>query len=72
MFCKNCITAKKKFRKGDKVILSVEGCRQVSELIQNKSVGLVTGFGLSYNCVRVLINGQTRSSTWHCGFWERI
>jgi hypothetical protein len=72
MYCKECVTAKKKFKKGDRVVLSVDGCRQMPELIKSKSTAVVVGFGRSYNCVRVLITGQRNPSTFHSGYWERI
>ena len=72
MYCENCVNAKKKFRKGDKVILSVEGCVNMPELILKKSFGRVVGFGRSFNLVRVLIYGLKYPQTFHAGFWERI
>jgi hypothetical protein len=72
MFCKDCITAKKKFRKGDQVIFSVEGCRRFPEMILIRDSGIVVGFSKSYNLVRILIDGLKRPHTYHAGFWERI
>jgi hypothetical protein len=72
MSCKDCLDARAKFRKGDRVALSRHGCRQLPELIMKKSRGTVVGFGHGYNCVRILIAGQKTPGTWHSGFWERI
>lgn len=72
MFCQECITAKKKFRKGDRVVLSLDGCRQMPNMISGQSAGTVVGFGREYNCVRVLIHGEKRPTTYHSGFWERV
>jgi hypothetical protein len=72
MYCENCVTARKKFRKHDKVVLSVEGCTQMPELISKKSYGLVVGFGKGFNLVRILISGFKHPQTFHAGYWERV
>lgn len=71
-YCQDCNTAKKKFRKGDLVILSVSGCNQLSGLIQKNSVGKVVGFGRNYNLVRILTRNRKRPESYHCGYWERF
>jgi len=71
-FCKECITAKNKFRKGDRVVLSVQGCKIFPGMIENKSIGQVVGFGKSYNVVRIVVDGQKTPVGRHSGFWERI
>jgi len=42
--CNDCLTAKKRFRKGDRVVLSLDGCRAISEFIERKSAGVIVGF----------------------------
>jgi len=73
-FCKECINAKKKFRIGDKIILSVEGCQTFPEMIKkHKHIGVVVGFSRNhYNCARVLVNGNKIPTCYHSGFWERL
>lgn len=70
-FCKSCITAREKFRIGDQVILSTEGCVQLPEMISKKFSGKVVGFGRGFNLVRVLIKNLVKPQTFHAGFWER-
>lgn len=72
MIFDDCITARKKFRKGDRVTLSTAGCVHMPELVEKKSLGRVVGFGQSYNLVRILIKGFKNPRTFHAGFWERI
>lgn len=71
-FCKDCINARKKFRKGDRVVLSGEGCKTFPDKILQKSIGTVVGFSKEYNCARILIDGLKHPQTFHSGFWERI
>jgi hypothetical protein len=70
-FCFNCITARKKFRIGDQVILNVEGCRQLPDFILRKSHGKVVGFGDNYNLVRIKFPYIVKAQTLHCGFFDR-
>ncbi len=72
MFCKDCVTAKKKFRKGDKVVLSADGCIQMPEMIEEHSYGTVVGFGRALNLVRVVTHGTKTPASFHAGFWERV
>ena len=71
-FCRDCVDAGKKFRRGDKVILTVYGCTQLSGLIMKHATGVVTGFGRSWNLVRVLTAGKKRPESYHSGYWDRL
>lgn len=71
-FCKECVTARNKFRKGDQVVLSVDGCKQLTGLILKNAHGVVTGFGKFYNVVRIKTDGRKHSESYHAGYWERI
>jgi hypothetical protein len=71
-YCRDCVTAKKIFRKNDRVVLSVLGCRHMPEMIEKKSYGRVVGFGRQFNLIRVLVDGLKYSTTYHAGYWERI
>lgn len=70
--CKCCYNARKHFRVGDKVVLSVDGCTQLPEFIMHKSHGIVVGFSRSFNCMRIKFPNLVKPQTLHCGFFERM
>lgn len=70
-YCADCVNARKKFRKGDKVVLSLEGCQQIPEFITRKYSGTVIGFSRIVNRVRIKFKYLINPQTLHCGFWER-
>jgi len=64
--------AKKIFKKGDRVILSIEGCVHLPGMIKKQSHGVVVGFGKQSHLVRILPDGLKTASTFHSSFWERL
>src|SRR5580704_15090294 len=71
-YCEDCNNARKKFRKGDRVVLSLEGFKRIPEFISRKFTGRVVGFSrIHRNCVLIRFRYLKEPQSLHCGFWER-
>lgn len=65
-------TAKKRFKLGDRVHLTLAGYKQFKYMKIASDQGKVVGFGRSPHMVAVLVDGRLTADRYHFEFWEKI
>lgn len=66
------MTAREKFRKGDRVQCAAEALAVLVRRPRDSRYGTVVGFGRQPHLVAIIRDGQKTRGAYHMDYWERV